>query len=221
MLMKSSPLSGIYQMYSAQLTEVSGWMMADHYGNTDLEQKHLEEQCVLIDWSHIGKISLSGIKASVDAEKMLKGSSKVKILNSLVSQDSVSLRLTENDFLILTVAGLEENMLSKLKIAQSSIIHQTGSMGCFVLGGPRRDEVLERSTAVDLRRDRVNEGSVLQSTIHNVSCTIFRLSSLDILIHPRSFSESLFDALMDVGIGVGLVPAGLAALPVSFTKEDA
>ena len=94
-------------------------------------------------------------------------------------------------------------------------------MGCFALGGPRRDEVLERSTAVDLRRDRVHEGSVLQSSIHTVSCTIFRTANLDILIHPRTFSESLFDALMDVGIGVGLVPAGLAALPVSFTKEDA
>ena len=208
-------------MHSAQLTEVSGWMMADHYGNTDLEQKHLEQQCVLTDWSHIGKISLSGTKASADAEKMFKGSSKIKTLNSLVTKNSVSLRLTENDFLILTVVGHEENMLAKLNNPKSSIILQTGAMGCFALGGPRRDEVLERSTSVDLRRDRVHEGAVLQSTIHTVSCSIFRTALLDILIHPRTFSESLFDALMDVGIGVGMVPAGLAVLPVSFTKGGA
>ena len=114
MLNKNSPLSGIYRSHSAQLTEVSGWQMAENYGNTDLEQKHLEEQCVLTDWSHLGKISLSGVKASVDAEKMLKGSSKTKVLDSLVTKDAVSLRLTENDFLCLTVAGNEENMLRKL-----------------------------------------------------------------------------------------------------------
>jgi len=221
MLNKNSPLSGIYRSHAAQLTEVSGWKMAENYGNKDLEQKHLEEQCVLTDWSHLGKISLSGVKASVDAEKMLKGSSKTKVLDSLVTKDAVSLRLTENDFLCLTVTGNEENMLGKLKKPQSNIINQTGAMGCFALGGPRRDEVLERSTAVDLRRDRMSQGSVLQSTIHTVSCTIFRTEDLDILVHPRSFSESLFDALMDVGIGVGLVPAGLATVPVSFRREDA
>ena len=221
MLNKNSPLSGIYRSHAAQLTEVSGWKMAENYGNKDLEQKHLEEQCVLSDWSHIGKISLSGVKASVDVEKMIKGSSKTKVLNTLIVKDAAALRLTENDFLCLTEAGMEETLLGKLKKPQSTLINQTGAMGCFALGGPRRDEVLERSTAVDLRRDRMSQGSVLQSTIHTVSCTIFRTEDLDILVHPRSFSESLFDALMDVGIGVGLVPAGLATVPVSFRREDA
>ena len=108
-----------------------------------------------------------------------------------------------------------------MKKPQSTLINQTGAMGCFALGGPRRDEVLERSTAVDLRRDRVTAGSVLQSTFHTVSCTIYRTEDLDILVHSRTFSESLFDALMDVGIGVGMIPTGLSALPVSFNKEDA
>ncbi|HJM05445.1 MAG TPA: hypothetical protein QF887_03590, partial [SAR324 cluster bacterium] len=96
MLNKNSPLSGIYRSHSAQLTDVSGWQMAENYGNTNLEQKHLEEQCVLTDWSHIGKISLSGAKAYVDTEKMIKGSSKTKVLKTLIIRDAAALRLTEN-----------------------------------------------------------------------------------------------------------------------------
>ena len=57
--------------------------------------------------------------------------------------------------------------------------------------------------------------------IRDSSCTIYRTEDLDILVHSRTFSESLFDALMDVGIGVGMIPTGLSALPVSFKKEDA
>ena len=86
------------------------------------------------------------------------------------------------------------------------------------MGGPRRDEVLQRSTAVDLRRDKVGAGSVLQSSIHSVSMTLYRTKSFDIILHPRNLSESLYDALMDVGIGIGLVPGGIATVPVSFDE---
>ena len=109
---------------------------------------------MIADWSHLGKISLSGAKASIDAEKMIKGASKIKVLNTLSDQTSVAFRLTQNDYLMLTSSGNEESLLDKLKKPQSTLINQTGAMGCFALGGPRRDEVLERSTAVDLRRDR-------------------------------------------------------------------
>ncbi|HIO84434.1 MAG TPA: hypothetical protein EYG61_10505 [Deltaproteobacteria bacterium] len=85
-------------------------------------------------------------------------------------------------------------------------------------GGPRRDEVLQRSTAVDLRRDKVGAGAVLQSSILTVGMTLYRTKNFDILLHPRNLSESLFDALMDVGIGVGLVPGGISTVPVSFEE---
>ena len=87
------------------------------------------------------------------------------------------------------------------------------------MGGPRRDEVLQRSTAVDLRRDKVVAGSVLQSSIHTVGMTLYRTKNFDIMVHPRNLSESLYDALMDVGIGVGMVPGGIATVPVSFEKD--
>ena len=47
MLIKNSPLSGIYRRHSANTVEVSGWLMADDFGNPEKEQKHLQEQCVI------------------------------------------------------------------------------------------------------------------------------------------------------------------------------
>ena len=218
-MIKTSPLSGIYRNHPVNMIEVSGWHIAGNFGDMERELENLKKGAVLVDWSHIGKISLSRGNASAAAEKALKGSSKIEPLNSIADSEIAVLRLTNNDYLILCNPGMEKNVLEKIDSKVTTVTNQSGANGCLVLGGPRRDEVLERSTAVDLRRDRVVAGSVIQSSIHTINMTLYRTNNLDIIVHPRNLTESLYDALMDVGIGVGLVPAGIETIPVSFEKE--
>ena len=218
-MIKTSPLSGIYRNHPVNIIEVSGWHVAGNFGDVEREQEYLKKGAVLVDWSHIGKISLSRGNASTAAEKILKGSSKIEPLSSIADLKMAALRLTKNDYLILCQPGMEKNIFEKIDSNLTTVTDQSGSNGCLVLGGPRRDEVLERSTAVDLRRDRVVSGTVVQSSIHTINMTLYRTNNLDIIVHPRNLSESLYDALMDVGIGVGLVPAGVETIPVSFEKE--
>ena len=218
-MIKTSPLSGIYRNHPVIMIEVSGWHIAGNFGDTERELENLKKGAVLVDWSHIGKISLSRGNASAAAEKALKGSSKIEPLNSIADSEIAVLRLTNNDYLILCNPGMEKNVLEKIDSKVTTVTNQSGANGCLVLGGPRRDEVLERSTAVDLRRDRVVAGSVIQSSIHTINMTLYRTNNLDIIVHPRNLTESLYDALMDVGIGVGLLPAGIETIPVSFEKE--
>ena len=217
-MIKTSPLSGIYRNHSVKLTEVSGWQIAEHFGDEERDNKHLLHDCVLVDWSHIGKISLSLGNAAKAVKQVFPEASALEPLKTLSSPDTAVLRLTQNDYFILCKPGTEIDLLKKLDSEITTITDQTGSQGCLVLGGPRRNEVLERSTAVDLRRDRVAAGSVIQSSIHTINMTLYRTKNFEIIIHPRHLSESLYDALMDVGIGVGLVPAGIATVPVSFEE---
>ena len=218
-MIKTSPLSGIYRNHPVNIIEVSGWHIAGNFGDIEREQDNLKKGAVIVDWSHIGKISLSRGNASAASEKVLKGSSKIEPLNSMADSKMAVLRLTKNDYLILCQPDMEKNVLEKIDPELTTVTDQSGSNGCLVLGGPRRDEVLERSTAVDLRRDRVVAGSVIQSSIHTINMTLYRTNNFDIIVHPRNLSESLYDALIDVGIGVGLVPAGIETIPVSFEKE--
>ena len=217
-MIKTSPLSGIYRNHSVKLTEVSGWQIAEHFGDEERDNKHLLHDCVLVDWSHIGKISLSLGNAAKAVKQVFPEASELEPLKTLSNPDTAVLRLTQNDYFILCEPGTETDLLKKLDSEITTITDQTGSQGCLVLGGPRRNEVLERSTAVDLRRDRVAAGSVIQSSIHTINMTLYRTKNFEIIIHPRHLSESLYDALMDVGIGVGLVPAGIATVPVSFEE---
>ena len=217
-MIKTSPLSGIYRNHSVKLTEVSGWQIAEHFGDEERDKKNLLHDCVLVDWSHIGKISLSLGNAAKAVKQVFPEASELEPLKTLSNPDTAVLRLTQNDYFILCEPGTETDLLKKLDSEITTITDQTGSQGCLVLGGPRRNEVLERSTAVDLRRDRVAAGSVIQSSIHTINMTLYRTKNFEIIIHPRHLSESLYDALMDVGIGVGLVPAGIATVPVSFEE---
>ena len=217
-MIKTSPLSGIYRNHPVKLTEVSGWEIAKNFGNDERELIHLSQESVLVDWSHIGKISFSGGDAAKAAEQVFSGASEIEPLKSSSNQDMAVLCLTRNDYLILCQSGMETALLEKIDHKITTVINQTGSQGCLVLGGPRRDEVLQRSTAMDLRRDRVVAGSVIQSSIHTVGMTLYRTKNFDIMVHPRNLSESLYDALIDVGIGVGLVPCGISTVPVSFEE---
>ena len=111
---------------------------------------------------------------------------------------------------------VELHLRTGLDAAEASVIDQTGGMGCLILAGPRRDEVMERSSAMDLRRDRVGDFAVIQTTVHVVPVVLYRAPQYDMLLATRDYIEFLFDALMDVGRGVGLRPGGLASLEVDF-----
>ena len=220
MLTKTGPLSTIYRKWGPQITEVSGWKIAEHFGDPELEKNSLETGSVLVDWSHIGKISLFGKGALDEAIKIDHRSKELKPLHAWGNKQTAVLRLAEDEFLILCLPGIEDSILKLLDFQHSAVLNESGGMGCFALGGIRRDEVLERSCAMNLRRDTIGTGSAVQTTIHTIPCTLFRTHNLEIIVHSRDFSQSLFEALMDVGEQVGLIPSGILNLPVSFETGE-
>lgn len=213
-LEKMSPLHGSYRNHQGQFIQVDGWSIAEHCSHPEKEKAHLQEGCVLVDWSHIEKISLRGEDAALAASQVNKKAASLKPLQTHATQKMAILRLTADQFLVLAEPGQGAKILKSAQAPHTDTFSYQGAMGCLVLAGERRDEVIERSCAMNLRRDLVTEGSVVQTTFHTIRCTLYRTNSLDILLHSRDYSDSLFEAFMDVGHGVGLIPSGVATLPV-------
>jgi len=214
---KHSPLAAIYRQWGAHCTEVQGWWIAEHFGDLEAERESLSNGALIVDWSHLGKLALRGDPG--EAQKWDPAASTLKPLKASISGSQALLRLTEDEFLMLCPAGSAEEAAGRIDSATSTVTNQSGALGCFVLAGINRDAVLERSSAMNLRRDLIGAGSAIQTSFHLVNTTLLRTSHLEILIHPREFSHSLFEALMDVGKGVGLRPSGLSALPVTFEEQ--
>ncbi|MCJ8331335.1 MAG: hypothetical protein HRT89_09155 [Lentisphaeria bacterium] len=215
---KESPLAEIYRSYSATCKTIAGWNMATHFNDLVREKDHLEKGSLLVDWSHIGKITLRGKTAEADVAGIESKAAELGILQSCSTETQAILRLTADEFLILCMPGEEAAVMEKLS-GTGAICHG-GGMGCFVLAGNDRDAVLERSTAMNLRRDLAPPGTVIQTTVHTVRCTLYRTENYDLLLYSREYSVSLFEALIDVGIAVGLIPSGLDAVPVNFNSGE-
>ena len=215
-LLKRTPLSGIYEREGASCTQEAGWLIAEYFNNPAKERNALDTGAVLADWSHIGKITLRGTGAADAAGEINPRARSLPILQATGSGKIALLRLTVDEFLVLCLPGKEKETLGKVANRDVSVLNHNGGLGCLVLGGAKRDLVLERSSAMNLRRDLVGPGAVVQTTVHSIHCTLYRTTNLEVLLHERDYSQSLFEALMDVGEGVGLIPTGIEVIPVGF-----
>ena len=101
----------------------------------------------------------------------------------------------------------------------TATIDLTGGLGALYLGGARQEEVMERSSAMNLQATVLPPGAVVQTTVHLLPCTVFRLADGYLFLQGRDYTQSLFDAFMDIGKGVGLVAAGLDCVPVHWRGD--
>jgi aminomethyltransferase len=217
---KRTPLSAGCRSANASLVEAVGWEVAEHFGDVDREIRERESGCVLVDWSHVGKISLRGPGAEREAAALTTPSPLPTPLRARAAGGIALLRLADDEFLILCHPGEEERLLPQLDESRTAVLVQTGGYGALLLAGRRRGEVLERSTAMPLAASTEGLGTVVQTSVHFVPCTILHTATWDLLIQPREYTESLHHALLDVGRAAGLVRAGVGCMPVAFGEDD-
>ena len=220
-LAKRSPLAPIFRAANARMDEVAGWEVALRLGEADTEGLALGTGSVLVDWSHIGKISVRGKGATAQVSRLDSAAASVEPLKSFPLDGGVILRLTGDEYLILCEPGRAPDWIAKMGEGDTATIDLSGGLGALFLGGARREEVMERSSAMNLQAAVVPPGAVVQTTVHLVPCTVFRLLEGYLFLPGRDYAQSLFDALMDVGKGVGLVAAGLDCVPVHWGGLDA
>jgi heterotetrameric sarcosine oxidase gamma subunit len=219
-MVKRTPLSTGNRSANARLVETAGWEVAEHFSDPEGERRGLESECVLVDWSHVGKISLRGPAA----ESLVAGlASPIPIpapLRASIRGGLALLRLADDEFLILCPPGQEERLLSRLDESRAAVLVQTGGYGALLLAGPRRGEVLERSTAMRMSAEVEDSNTVVQTSVHFVPCTVLHTATWDLLIQQREYTESLHHALLDVGRVAGLARAGVGCMPVAFGEDD-
>lgn len=213
-LAKRSPLAPVFRSANARMHQVAGWEVALGLGEAESEKAALKEGSVLVDWSHIGKISVRGAGAVAQVSKIDGAASSVQPLTSVVYDGGVILRLTADEYLVLCEPGSVPDWIAKMGEQDTATIDLSGGLGALFLGGARQEEVMERSSAMNLQAAVLRPGAVVQTTVHLIPCTIFRLVDGYLFLQGRDYTQSLFDALMDIGKGVGLVAAGLDCVPV-------
>ena len=206
-----------------------GWEMPIEYSGLTNEHMAVRSAAGLFDVSHMGEIEIAGVDALAavqriscnDASKLEVGQVQYSVLTTpkgTVVDDVLVYRLSSDHFMLVVNA-------SNITKDQAWINQQIKSMGDVIAvnassryallatQGPAAAEVVQQLTGVDLTELQYYHFST--GEVAGQRATISRTGytgedGLEIYLAPQS-ADSVWQAIIDSGKSVGLLPAGLGA----------
>ena len=218
-----SPLYDQHQTLGARFELRNSWLIPEVYTNTDGESKALRESIGLVDISAWGKLSLKGVAADGVVSASLGESPTVAgVVLEIKTKHIFVAQLTPDEFLILTPPGTEREIMTALEntiISQDafvSLIDQTSGLVGFSISGPESTGVMRKLCALSFGSKDFPNMHVSQSSFAKVRATILRHDRGSTpafeLFADRSYSEYLWDTILDAGMEFGIQPVGWEAM---------
>ena len=225
--LKQTPLHAVHRRLGAKMVPFGGWDMPVQYRGILEEHKAVRGAAGLFDVSHMGEVEFRGPAA-------------LEALQRLTSNDASRLQVGQVQYSALTTeAGTFVDDLTVYKFADDRYLvtvnasnidkdvawmrdHTRGNVevrnlsdetALVAVQGPRAVEILQRLTPLDLSGVKYYwfaQGAVLgQDAV--VSRTGYTgEDGFEVYVSPR-YAAPLWNALLEVGTPLGLLPCGLGA----------
>jgi aminomethyltransferase len=225
--LKRTALYSAHRRLGARIVEFAGWQMPVQYGGIIEEHLAVRERAGLFDVSHMGEIEVRGQDALALCQKITCNDvSRVHDLQAQynlllndgggIVDDIVVHRLTDQYFMICVNASNADKDFSWIKEraeGRVDVINKSADYAQMALQGPLAERILQRVTALDLpaiRYYRFAFGEV--AGVHCLAARTGYTGEDGFELYCESERAlTLWDALMDAGRGLGLLPAGLGA----------
>ena len=226
MTLRRTPLAETHRRLGARMVEFAGFEMPVQYRSILEEHAAVRERAGLFDVSHMGQIHLRGPQAVAAAERLVScpvaslrpGRVRYGLLCNEaggVVDDVTVYRLAEDAlFFCVNAANLEKDARWIGDHAGGARVEdRSDATGLLALQGPASLAVLERAggpSMASLRRFRFVEGAVA-GVPTLISRTGYTGSDGFELYVAAERVVALWEALLEAGRPLGLVPAGLGA----------
>jgi aminomethyltransferase len=237
-ILRKTPLNALHRRLGAKLVNFGGWEMPVEYpasGGLVAEHKSVRNGVGIFDVSHMGDIRVRGRKtpgaalAAVqhitmnDAAKLAVGQAQYSAMlypEGTFVDDVIVHRLAEDDYLLVINAGTREKDVTWVK-------EHTKNFDCTVedlsdaytqlaIQGPRAVDVLGKLTDAPL--DGIKTYWFTHGTVCGLPDTLIARTGytgedgFEIYIPSAVItSESVWNAVIDAGKELGIVPCGLGA----------
>ncbi len=237
-MIKQTALYPVHLRLKAKMVDFQGWQMPLLYSDTQEEYQAVRSTAGLFDVSHLGRIEVSGAGAAAllqkvftrNVEKLVEGAAAYglicndagSILDDVLlyrlpaEQSPSSASPAERRYLISTNAANTENILAWLKRHAGQdvrIADTTQTTVQVALQGPRSLHILEALTSHHFRKIKLRAARavLLLDTSVLVSRTGYTGEHGYELFAPANLAESLWDAIMNAGKEIGVVPCGIGS----------
>jgi aminomethyltransferase len=209
------------------MIEFAGFLMPVQYTSIGAEHAAVRNAAGLFDISHMGQIGFDGPAAVATAERLLTrpvaslrpGGVRYGLLcneDGGIIDDVTFFRLAENAlFLVVNAANVEKvyRWVVRNSPPEAGVRNTSEQTSMFAVQGPASAEVMKAvcdDDVADIRRYRFDRAEVAGCKAL-VSRTGYTGSDGFEILAGAGDGERIFEAVLEGGAGVGLVPAGLGA----------
>jgi len=227
--LKKTPLNARHRASGARMVPFGGWDMPVEYSGIAAEHMAVRERAGLFDVSHMGEIEIAGKDALAavqriscnDASKLQVGQAQYSGLmtaRATFVDDLLVYRLAPQHFLLVVNAShiADDYTYIAAQIAGAGdavAVDASSRYGLLAVQGPRALEVLQPLTGLELASMKYYWFA--HGEVANVRATVSRTGytgedGFEIFVPPQS-ADRVWQALIESGRSVDLVPCGLGA----------
>ncbi len=227
--LERTPLYECHRRAGARLVDFAGWEMPERYAGVIAEHHAVRQAAGLFDVSHMGEIRVRGRGALAllqaltpnDVTKLRPGRAHYSGLLTPAGtyvDDLLVYQLADEDYLLVVNAANAASDFAWIsehtpQDADCSVDDVSSSYALLALQGPRALAILSSLTAEDLAAIRYyhfKTGQVSGATGLISRTGYTGEDGFELYLDPAD-APRIWDELLRVGAGLGLVPAGLGA----------
>lgn len=229
-----SPLNRVHVEAGAGFTDFAGWQMPVRYSSDLAEHHAVRTAAGLFDLSHMAEILVIGPEAADALDYALAGKisavavgqAKYSLLLAReggIIDDLVVYRTGDDRFLVVANASnraaVAAELLKRCSPFDCDVQDESDDIALIAVQGPKSFEILSQVPTLDvagladLKYYWAASGTFGERGEHNVLVARTGYTGEDgfeLYVAP-DVAPALWEAIMDTGMGSGLVPAGLAS----------
>jgi aminomethyltransferase len=226
---RRTPLHELHRQAGARFTEFSGWEMPVQYEGIIAEHSAVRTHAGLFDVSHMGEIEVRGpgalalcqLVASNDARKLEVGRAQYTLWcteDGGTIDDTILYRLGDERYMFCVNAGNAATcrdwiVAQRPRVPGAEVIDRSDELGLLALQGPQASALVERvggAALVALPRFGCAETSVAGIPVLAARTGYTGEDGFELFVAAERAPE-LWQALLDAGSDLGVLPIGLGA----------
>lgn len=232
MPVRLTPIHHRHIELGAKMVEIGEWKRPHSYGSPQDEVMAVRERVGIIDVSTLGKLDVQGEDVpwlmdqiyTHNFSNLKPGRVRYGLMCSdagVILDDGTVTRLDQNRYYVTTGTGnidLVEQWFRWWTADSRNCAHianVTHGFAAINIAGPRARETLSKLTNIDLSTDAFRYMSSTSGYVADIPALIMRIGFVGETgweIHVAAeFGEFLWDALLDAGLGFGIMPFGVEA----------
>jgi heterotetrameric sarcosine oxidase gamma subunit len=214
---KRSPLHHSLTRAGAALTQISGWLVAEHFGDALREAQAVRSGAGLCDRSSAPKFEIQGKETAATLHAVL-GAPSPEAGRAAAAAWGCACRLgPEQALLVLDAESASPAWLSqsKLQARCAHMVDRTHGYASLLLCGPAASDILRKLTSLDVRDEKLPNLSCAAGPMASIRVVLLRrdrarLPGYEVFCN-REYGEYLWSAVMEAGAEFKMKPFGRAA----------